>query len=131
MTWQVATRQVVAIRVRRLESPAVPSKHAGAPAREQDAAFEIAASRLGANLRRIREERGFSQEQISERAGCAVRHVQRIESGTVNVSLRLLTALAAAVDTDVGELLAAPEKPSKAERRTAANPSRRGKRKPT
>lgn len=84
------------------------SKHQGAALPAGDVAFDAVARRLGENLRRLREAGGVTQEQVAERAGCAVRHVQRVEAGTVNVQLRLLVALAGAVGADVADLLAAP-----------------------
>lgn len=119
-TCQVASCRVVATLPARAESRAVPSKHRGAES--GDEAFLDAAMRLGSNVRRLREATDLSQEQLSEAAGCAVRHIQRIEAGKVNASLRLLVALASAMDVDLGALLAPPPP---ATRRVAANKGRR------
>lgn len=86
--------------------------------------MQEAAARLGANLRRLREDAGLSQEDAAWATGCTTRHWQRAEAGGVNASLRLLVAMAQALDVDVGELLAPP---SDEPRRTPA-PNRKQRR---
>lgn len=60
---------------------------------------------LGVNLRRIRDRRGLTQEQLAERAGVVRLTVQRIESGTIsNVQTKTLDALAEALAVKVTDL---------------------------
>ena len=54
-------------------------------------------------IRKLREERGWSQEQLSELSDLSVRTIQRIEGGH-KPSMETLRALAAAFDTDVASL---------------------------
>lgn len=54
-------------------------------------------------IRKLRLERGWSQETLSEISGVSVRTIQRIERGR-NASLETLSALAAAFDVDVATL---------------------------
>lgn len=54
-------------------------------------------------IRKLRQERGWSQEQLSELSGLSVRTIQRIERGH-HPSMETLKALAAAFDTDVARL---------------------------
>ena len=54
-------------------------------------------------IRKLRQERGWSQEQLSELSDLSVRTIQRIEGGQ-KPSMETLRALAAAFDTDVASL---------------------------
>ena len=44
--------------------------------------------RVGSNLRALRERRGLTQDHLAHLAGLATRHLQKIEAGQVNVTLR-------------------------------------------
>ncbi|WP_165964584.1 VOC family protein [Actinomadura sp. KC216] len=61
----------------------------------------------GARVRRLRERRALTQEQLAEAAGVAVRTVQRAEDGSM--SAETVTALAAALEVPVETLTAAGE----------------------
>ena len=54
-------------------------------------------------VRKLRLERGFSQEQLASMAGVSVRTLQRIERGA-NPSAETLKCLAAVLDTDFSTL---------------------------
>ncbi len=54
-------------------------------------------------VRKLRLERGFSQEQLASMAGISVRTLQRIERGA-NPSAETLKCLAAVLDTDFSTL---------------------------
>ena len=56
-----------------------------------------------------REYRGLTQGQLAERTGVTVAHISQIESGKRECSVKLLKALAAALDVDVEMLLSADE----------------------
>ena len=56
------------------------------------------------NVRRLRNERGLSQEKLAFAAEVDRTHIARIETQGVNVSLDIVFALADALDVDVREL---------------------------
>jgi transcriptional regulator with XRE-family HTH domain len=60
---------------------------------------------VGANLRRFREARGLTQEHLAHAAGLATRHLQKIEAGQVNVTLRTLGRLGLALNVEASVLL--------------------------
>lgn len=67
---------------------------------------------FAANLRRIREERGLSQEALALRAGMDSAEVRRIEQGKRDPGVRILTRLAAALDAAPAELLSGVHAPA-------------------
>jgi transcriptional regulator with XRE-family HTH domain len=76
---------------------------------------ETRAKQFGATLRRLREERGLSQESLAFRAGVTKNQVQLIEygrssgrrdaEGPSNPRLSTLIGLAEVLDIDVSKLL--------------------------
>lgn len=58
-------------------------------------------TRVSANLKRVREETGLSQEELADRAGVHRTYVSKIERRVVNYSLDSLAALAFALGVDV------------------------------
>lgn len=65
-------------------------------------------ARVGRMVRQLRLTRGWSQEQLAERANSSPKHVGRIERGEVNVGLDGLAALARALSVSIGDLVAEP-----------------------
>ena len=65
-------------------------------------------ARVGRMVRELRLLRGWSQEQLAERANSSPKHVGRIERGQVNVGLDGLAALARALSVNIGDLLSEP-----------------------
>ncbi len=61
--------------------------------------------RLGENLKRIREQKGVSQVDISKSLGVSRGFVSNIENGKTNPTLATITKLAKAVGVSAGELL--------------------------
>lgn len=57
---------------------------------------------IGRNLRKLRVERGLSQEKLALEAAIDRSYVGRIERGEENVTISVLENLAAALDTKVG-----------------------------
>jgi len=49
---------------------------------------------VGANVRRLRRERGLTQEDLAGEAGLAMRHMGRIERGESNPTLSMMAKLA-------------------------------------
>lgn len=80
-------------------------------------------ARVAWHVRRLRVERGLSQEALAVDAGVDRGYVSGIERGTFNPTLEILDRLAAALSVDVGEFLvlpaadAAPPVPLRAGRR--------------
>ncbi len=65
--------------------------------------------RFGLAVKRIREQNGWSQEEIASRLKKADQaYISRVEAGQVNLSLETIEALAAALHVDLAELFAKP-----------------------
>ncbi|MDP1630199.1 MAG: helix-turn-helix transcriptional regulator [Caulobacter sp.] len=60
---------------------------------------------VGENVRRLRIERGLSQEALAGEAGLAMRHLGRIERGEGNPTVSMLGQLASALGTTPSMLL--------------------------
>lgn len=65
-------------------------------------------NRLGARVRRLREERGWSRADLAARSGLSLRFLARIEAGDGNISLVRLVHLAQALELAADALLRAP-----------------------
>lgn len=63
---------------------------------------------IGWNLRRLRVERGLSQERLALAAGINRAYVGRVERGSENVTITTLEAMAQALTVPVADLLIAP-----------------------
>lgn len=87
---------------------------------------------LAANLRRIRRRRGLTQEQLAQKLAMeSVRYVQRVEAGTVNITIAMLAKLARVLEVRPGDLIRRaamterpPGKPTK-KKRTARTRQRK------
>ncbi len=55
--------------------------------------------RGGAQLRAIRKERGYTQEQLAELAKLSIRHIAGIEKGEANPSFEVLNTIIAVLGT--------------------------------
>ena len=62
---------------------------------------------LAANLRRLLNERGFTQEDLAERAGVSSRYVGAIERADASASVTILGQIATALSVEPGALLEA------------------------
>jgi transcriptional regulator with XRE-family HTH domain len=65
-----------------------------------------ARQRIAANLKRLRTERGWSQEYMAELADFHRTYVSQLERCVTNISIDGLEKLANALDVDILELLA-------------------------
>jgi transcriptional regulator with XRE-family HTH domain len=63
---------------------------------------------LGANLRRVRETRGASQQQLARQAGIPRATWASLESGAANPTLEVLTRVATALQVSIEELIGPP-----------------------
>lgn len=56
-------------------------------------------------LRQLRTDRGLTQEAVADRARLNTRHYQKLEEGSVNVTLQTLERLGSALNVQGHELL--------------------------
>jgi len=68
--------------------------------------FSDVRSSLAANVTRLRERAGWTQQQAAEEMGLDVKHLQKLEYGELNPSLRTLVRVAGAFGIMVGRLFA-------------------------
>ncbi len=64
---------------------------------------------IGWNMRRLRVERGLSQERLAFASGIDRAYVGRVERGSENVTISTLEAMARALSVSVATLLIEPE----------------------
>lgn len=62
-------------------------------------------ARLGLNVRRLREEKGWSQEDYADRAGIHRTYVSDIERGRRNPTVTVVEKLAGPLGVSAAELL--------------------------
>ncbi len=60
---------------------------------------------LGAKVKRLRQEAGFTQATLSERSGLFRTHLSRIECGTANPTLAAIVSIANALGVNPVVLL--------------------------
>lgn len=60
---------------------------------------------LGRRVRRLRQRKGWSQEELARRTGLALSFVAALESGDKDIRLSTLIALAAAFDVTLSTLV--------------------------
>lgn len=70
-------------------------------------------------MRRMRRQRGLTQEALAERADLGRAFLQKVERGVTNLSVETLVALARALDVKPQELF----EPAELERRGTGRPS--------
>lgn len=63
------------------------------------------ASRIGAKLRRLREQKGLTLHELSQRSGVSLAHISEIERGRSTASLKTLEKLALALEVSTSYLL--------------------------
>ena len=56
--------------------------------------------KLGSNIRRVREERGYTQEAFAQEVGLDRAYYGRIERGLINISAQTIFMLAEALETN-------------------------------
>lgn len=60
---------------------------------------------FGANLRRIRNEKGYSQQQLADDAGMSKMTIFKIESGKMNCSIDIYFTLCKTLEIEPEELI--------------------------
>lgn len=65
---------------------------------------------LGEAIKRLREERGLTQEAVAHAAGVHPTWVSRLEGGTLNPSWGMISRIAQALDVKVSDLAKAAER---------------------
>ena len=60
---------------------------------------------IGANIRRLRVERGLSQEEVADRIGIDTSYFGQVERGRRNPTVRVLAKVAAVLDVPLPRLL--------------------------
>ncbi len=63
-------------------------------------------AQFGSNVRKIRRDRGFSQEELADRARLHRTYVGGVERGERNISLENILAIAEALNSSVEALFA-------------------------
>jgi transcriptional regulator with XRE-family HTH domain len=98
-----------------------PDERASRRAKES-AAYRRAQARIGARVRELRHVAGWTLEQLAERADMDLKHLQKLEAGTLNPTLVTFVRLAKGLRVDLADLFrapdaAAPKAPRKARRK--------------
>jgi transcriptional regulator with XRE-family HTH domain len=61
--------------------------------------------RFGAAVKSLREERGFTQEELAERSGMTEKHLGEIERGVTEASITAMAGLAKGLQVGLGDLM--------------------------
>ncbi|WP_449226514.1 helix-turn-helix domain-containing protein [Azospirillum argentinense] len=59
---------------------------------------------FGAALRRARDDRGLTQEELAHRAGITIGYLSQLENGRRNPSLLVIAALCGVLDIELADL---------------------------
>lgn len=78
------------------------------PSKSSPQSLPSARVRVGENIRRLRKEKGLSQEGLAEVAEFHRTYVSQLERCVTNISIDGLERLAQALDVDIIELLQPP-----------------------
>ena len=60
---------------------------------------------LGMKIRRVRKDRGFTQEELGREAGIDPKYIGEIERGNANITIKTLLNISEVLDITIGELL--------------------------
>ena len=60
---------------------------------------------LGVNVRKAREQRGWSQEELADRSGIHRTYISGVERGARNPTIEIIAAIAGALDLPVAVLV--------------------------
>ena len=65
---------------------------------------------LGLMVRAMRKQRQLTQENLSEKTDIGVQYLSRIENGSANPTLKIVSALAAALEVALSDVFSGLEK---------------------
>ena len=60
---------------------------------------------IGKNIQRVRKDKGYTQETLSELMNVSWSYVAKIEAGILNLSIGKITEIANYLDTDINNIL--------------------------
>ncbi len=66
---------------------------------------------IGNNIKRLRLEKGISQDALARQVGITTRHIGRIERGTISATIGLLARIAQALECEIGDLVEEKDAP--------------------
>ena len=69
-----------------------------------------ASQKFGQVIKALRKKRQLTQEDLSEKSDIGVQYISRIETGTANPTLKVISAIAVALDAALPELFSGLEK---------------------
>ena len=69
-----------------------------------------ASEHFGQLIKALRTNRQFTQEDLSEKSDIGVQYISRIENGSANPTLKIISALATAFEVAFSDLFAGLEK---------------------
>lgn len=69
-----------------------------------------ASQQFGQVIKALRKNRQFTQEILSEKADIGVQYISRIENGSANPTLKIISALATAFEVALPDLFSGLEK---------------------
>lgn len=70
---------------------------------------------LGRRIRNLRKDRGMTQEELAVVSDIGVKYLSRIERGDTNVTLKLLSQLADALEIEMCDLLQIKQEQTRAQ----------------
>ena len=74
--------------------------------------MEINFKTIGERIRKLRQEKGFTQEKIAEELEVSIAYMSRIERGVTEISLKRLAQISEILDISIDELITGIEKES-------------------
>ena len=69
-----------------------------------------ASEHFGQMIKALRTNRQFTQEDLSEKSDIGVQYISRIENGSANPTLKIVSALAAALEVALSDVFSGLEK---------------------
>lgn len=79
---------------------------------QTDKHLHILQRQVGMNLRTLRVAKHLTQEQLADTASMSARHVQKIEHGELNITLRTIVRLCSALQVEPIKLFSKMEEAS-------------------
>lgn len=73
--------------------------------KKPDTDFQLFLKQLGENLKRVRTNKGLTQEFLAEMNNIDYKYYQRIEAGAVNITIKTLYKISQSLDIDPKILL--------------------------